>query len=715
MYRHSLVLFTALALGMSACSKGKKPPTVTNKPSNSSSSTSKATTACPAPLKLAELAEASADEAALVRSDYAAGEIGALCAKAMKTATKKLEAIAKLKPENRTFGNTVLALENAVADLNDQTNTLTFMKYVSTNAAQRDEAATCEEELSTYYVDISTRKELYDAVKDMKPAGAEQERLFADTITSFENNGLKLADDKRTEFIQLSKELADAEAKFSENYAADTTTVTFTKDELVGLPESAFNAFQKDADGNFIVTTKGPDYLMVMQNASLSESRKRMMVAYESRAGEENALLMEKAVSLRQKIAALMGYATWADYRTNTRMAKNADTVKNFLTDLRTKMEPKLNSDLATLLQHKQKLDAAATALDAWDIRYLEYQYRKDNLKLDNQKIRKYFPSEQVVKGMFEVYSNLLCVDYQEVDTLTTTEAVWNPDVKLYRIYDRRTAKLIGHFYADFYPRAKKYSHAAAFTLRSGRLDYTGSYNYPFSSIVANFTPPSADGKTPSLLTHSEVETVFHEFGHIMHQTLTRAPFASLSGTSVSRDFVEAPSQMLENWVWDKDVLKVISGHYETKEKLPDTLLASMLQARDFNQGYLNMRQLFFGIFDLNLHTVAGEHKVTAEYNKLFEEMFGMPFPENTNSPASFGHLMGGYDAGYYGYMWSDVYASDMFSVFEEKGLLNSEVGGRYREIILEKGKMMDHYEQLKAFLGREPNSARFLKNLGLN
>jgi thimet oligopeptidase len=237
-------------------------------------------------------------------------------------------------------------------------------------------------------------------------------------------------------------------------------------------------------------------------------------------------------------------------------------------------------------------------------------------------------------------------------------------------------------------------------------------YSVPVSSIVCNFTPPV--GAKPSLLLHDEVETLFHEFGHIMHQTLTRAPYASLAGTSVSQDFVEAPSQMLENWVWDKALLKKISKHYSTGEALPDDLIQKMLDSKRYMMGYSYTRQLLFGLFDMTIHQANGPVDVTKVYNDLFKEMVGIDHVEGAHFPATFGHLMGGYDAGYYGYLWSEVYAQDMFSRFEKEGLVNSKTGGDYRRLILEKGNMEDALSLITQFLGREPNTEAFYKKLGI-
>jgi thimet oligopeptidase len=389
-------------------------------------------------------------------------------------------------------------------------------------------------------------------------------------------------------------------------------------------------------------------------------------------------------------------------------MAQSTKTVESFLNGLKGKLSQRNQADLAQLLKYKKQLDPKAQNVDAWDLTYLAYQLKKRDFDLDEEKIREYFPADFVMKEMFGVYSEILSVKYEKVDGADA----WAPDVTIYRILDSKTNELIAYFHADFTPREGKYGHAAAFTLRSGRMK-EGKYVTPISSIVANFNPP-ANGK-PSLLSHGEVETLFHEFGHIMHQTLTKAPYASMSGSSVKRDFVEAPSQMLENWVWKQPILNRLSGHYsDTSKKLPPELLNRMLAARDFNLGYGYMRQLMFGFFDFQIHTAQGEVDVTKVHDNLFEGLFKVKAIEGGRFPAGFGHMMGGYDAGYYGYLWSEVYAEDMFTRFAPGKLLDPKIGMQYRVSILEKGNMKEPMEMLREFLGREPNSKAFFKRLGL-
>ncbi len=646
----------------------------------------------------------------LVRSDFAVNEVSKLCELAIQNTKLKLDAIAAIPANDRKFENTMLAYENVMADFMDEVYPLTFMGYVSTNEEISAEGSTCEEKVGQFGVEVGTRKDIYVALKDQAGRNENEKRLLSETLKSFESNGLMLSDEKLEQFKKLKTELATLESQFSTNLNGDNSSVELTEKELEGVPVDYISRLKKTADGKFIVTTRSSDYSVFLPNAKDSEARHKWLFAYFNRQADVNTKLLERAISLRSQIGKLMGYQTWADYRIHGRMATDGKTVLTFLNSLKDKLATKNAADLGQLLKMKQESDPSATKLEAWDINYFSNQLKKRDYDLDVEKIREYFPTEIVISGMFEVYSKLLSVNYTEIKDAQ----VWSPDVKLYKIEDKKSGQLLGFFYTDFIPRAGKYGHAAAFPLISGRMMSTGEYSYPVAAVVANLNPP-ADGK-PSLLSHDDVETVFHEFGHIMHQTLTRAPFASLSGSSVAQDFVEAPSQMLENWVWDEQILKIISGHYlDHSKKLPPEILAKMLAAKDFNQGYFYTRQLLFALLDMNYHTSNEPVDSAAVFDSLSKQILGVDAMPGAHFAASFGHLMGGYDAGYYGYLWSEVYATDMFERFNKDGLLNSDTGSQYRSIILESGNMTDAIALLKSFLGREPNADAFYKKLKIN
>ncbi len=643
----------------------------------------------------------------LIQSNYAAGDLTRLCDAAIQRADEQLNQIAHIPLLERNVRNTLLAFEKVNADFSDAVAPLTFMGYVSTQPEVSQEGSECEQKVSQYMVSIFTRKDLYLILKDQKDLNRLEAKLLRETLNDFEDNGLKLSDERLKQMRELKQILAQVESKFSTHLNHDQSTVEFKATELEGVPQSFIDGLKKTHDNQYTVTTKEPDYIRVMENASCSETRRRMLEAFENKSARENTQLLEEAIIIRQKIAAVMGYKNWADYQMHTRMAKDSDTVLKFLHGLKEKLSLRSKSDLANLLKIKQATEPTATEINPWDIRYFSNQLKKRDLNLDDEQIREYFPADTVVSGLFEIYSKLLSVKFIE----EKNAEVWAPGVQLFQIRNSQGDDLIGYFYMDFIPRPGKYGHAAAFSLISGRMLSDGTYSHPISAIVANFSSPEK-GK-PSLLKHEEVTTLFHEFGHIMHQTLTKSPFASLSGSNVDQDFVEAPSQMLENWAFSSEVLGALSGHYQDHScKLPEPLLKKIIEARDFNQGYFYTRQLLLALLDMTYHTQSGPVDTIQIYQKLYKELLGIDSLETGHFPASFGHLMGGYDAGYYGYLWSEVYAEDMFTRFQKEGLLNSDVGQHYRKFVLEQGKMMDAFDILRQFLGREPNTDAFYKRL---
>lgn len=649
----------------------------------------------------------SREASELIRSNYRPGEITSLCQEAISRSAQRLKAVARLKPAGKPDASPLLAYEEVKADFDDQVQPLIFMAYVATDESLRKEGSACEEEVGKFVVDIRSRRDLYEGIKNSFPGNPQEKRLQTMLLKEFERNGLGLEDAKLQKVKELKQRLAVLESQFAAHLAGDVSTVAFDKDELEGVPEDVVRGFKASANGKLLATTKFTDYNRVMQTAVKDETRRRMLLAYQNRAAEKNVKLLEEAIAVRQEVAELVGDKSWAEHRTRGRMAQNPETVLKFLNDLKAKLADRNRGDLAALLRYKKEMDPTAVRIQAWDMLFLECQLKKRNYDLDEEKIRQYFPASVVIQGLLEVYSSLLGVKYAEVAGADT----WAPDVKLYRITDARDGRIIGYFYTDFFPREGKYEHAGAFPLISGRILSDGSYSHPIASIVANFTPPS-DGK-PSLLSHREVEIVFHEFGHIMHQTLTRAPYASLSGSNVAQDWVEAPSQMLENWVWSPEILKLISGHYlNPAEKLPDQLLVKMLEARDFNKGVFYTRQLHFALLDMAYHTSSGPVDTTRLFERLHREITGVEAIPGGHFQAGFGHLMGGYDAAYYGYLWSDVYAADMFTRFQSAGMLDPKAGADYRRIILEKGNMVDGQELLKEFLGRDLSSEAFFQKL---
>ena len=649
-----------------------------------------------------------------LRFDQSPAELSRDCSDLKKRAEASLQQIASLPPTARTFDNTVWAFDRAIFDLSDLSSADAFLKQVSVSSAVRDAGNDCEILLSQFGVDVFSREDLYKALKDYaakkEPLKGEDARLLEKTLLDFRRSGLELPAKTRDEVREIRKRLAELESGFGKNINESDDYALFSQAQLDGVPADAVAKLERVGD-KYKVGVDYPTYFPFMDNARDPSARRALEAKFNDRAARKNLSIFAEALALRLKAARLLGYKTHADYAEELNMAKGPDAVNAFLARLRGRLKPLGLEEREVLIALKRAMEGRSSdgVLRAWDWRYYDNLLRKTKYDVDSEKVREYFPADLVVEQMLAVYQKLLAVKFREIPGGLT----WNPEAKLFEITDASGGAPIGYFYMDLYPREGKYKHAAAFQLVTGRLGTDGAYQKPVAAIVANLNKPSA--AKPSLLDHKEVETLFHEFGHIMHQTLTKAKYGRFSGANVARDFVEAPSQMLENWVWDPEVLQSLSGHYrDHSKKLPKELLDKMLAAKNADIGLITLRQLLFGTVDMAYHGPRTPSDTTKTYARFASDVSLIPTSDGTHPEASFGHLMSGYDAGYYGYLWSKVYAQDMFSVFKAQGVMNPLIGRRYREEILERGSSRDEMDSLKAFLGREPNENAFLESVGL-
>ncbi len=624
---------------------------------------------------------------------------------------KKYAEIKKISTEERTFENTIYAIEASDYDVIDSMYSIELLMNVSPKERVRKAAQKAMNILERKLVDIEFDEGLYRAVKEYskkkEKLSGEDKKLFEDMLLSYKRMGFELSNEKRKELKKNIKRLNKLSSDFSNNINEYKDSITVTKDELAGLPENYIKGLKKDKKGKYVITLDYPDFVPFVENAESAPGRKELIDKNLQKGGKKNMKLLSEILELRRQNAKLLGYDTHADFKTETRTAKSAKKALSFILGLMGKIKKGTAVDMSQLTDIKRRFLGISNAkLEYYDIAYYINQLQKEKFDVDSEKVREYFPVETVKKGTFEIYSKLLSVQFQKLNGYS----LWHKDVELYAVKDG-DGQIISYFLLDLYPRENKYGHACVSTLIQGRKkQFKDEYVAPMACMLANFSKPS---KTyPSLLSHGEVETFFHEFGHIMHDILTTAKYASQSGASVAWDFVEAPSQMLENWVWDKKMLNILSEHYKTKKNLPKSMLDNMLKAKYHMVYYSTMRQLVFALFDLTIHTKNIKNS-SRLYNKLNKKHIGITLPKENIFPAGFGHLMG-YDGGYYGYMWSKVFASDMFTKFQKNGLLDKKTGDRYKEWILEKGSSMDEMELLEKFLGRKPNNKAFLKEIGL-
>jgi thimet oligopeptidase len=641
-------------------------------------------------------------------------------AEAQRATVEKVEAIVAevvaVPAGERTFANTLLRLEAASDIIERAHGRYGFMSYVAEDAAVREAADALREALEKYQIELSFREDLYIAVTDYaetdeaQSLGGEDQRLLEHTLRDYRRDGFGLPPEQRQRVRDLKERLVELSVTFQRNIDTWDDGLWLTRDQLAGLPDSYIESLRtQEGDGatHFRVSLDYPEMYPFLDNAESEELRRDLLHKNYLKGGGENVRVLEETIAIRDELARVLGYESWAAYVLELRMAKQPAAVHDFVSDLRRRVQPKLQDDMAGLQEAKREHTGdPAAKLELWDWRFYHNYLLKTRFAVDDFEVAKYFPLGTVLTGLFETTERLLGVRFEPVEPANA----WHPDVPLYRVRDAGDSAEIAFFYMDLFPRPNKYGHAAAFTLVGGRRLPDGSYQTPVSCIVANFTKPTAT--QPSLLRHSEVVTLWHEFGHILHQVLTETERLEFSGTRTETDFVEAPSQMLEHWVWDQEVLSSFSRHVDTGEPLPDDLLGSLLAAKNLDSGLFVMRQLYFAELDMAYHS-PGPGKDTTAIAADLHAISGFPAPEHTHWQSGFGHLFG-YDAGYYGYKWSEVFADDMFTRFGNGRLLDPELGREYRRTVLARGASVDGDVLVRDFLGREPSSNAFLRNIGV-
>lgn len=615
--------------------------------------------------------------------------------------------------EERTFENTLRPLDRIADILDHATTDFTFMGYVHPDKEVRTAAKEAEEKVSKWGSEIYFRDDLNAAVKayaETPEAGSlegEHKRLLEFVLRDLRRAGHDLDAETRARVKELTQRSIELGVRFQQNIDEWEDWILVSREDLEGLPDAYIDGLDVDEEsGKYKVTIAYPDLIPFLENSPRRDLREQLRFKFNSVAVEENRKILEEALEIRQEIAEAFGLPTWAHHRLETRMAKTPERVKEMYDELFEPLSSAADKELeavSTLLE----ADTGDDQVQQWDWSYYDTVQRKTDYGVDNFEVAKYFPLPQVLEGMLELTSEMFGITFEEIEEFDA----WHPDVQMFAIRDNESGEEISRFYLDLFPREGKYGHAAEFPLIRSRVLEDGSYQNPLCAMVANFTKPTKD--SPSLLQHSEVETFFHEFGHVLHQNLGRTELATFSGTQTERDFVEAPSQIMQHWIWRPDVLKRFARHYETGEPIPTDLVDQLVAARNLNKAMFQLRQMMYGWWDQEIHS--GPDRDLDEIYAKGSEISKLPPHEGTFALASFGHIMGGYDASYYGYMWAEVFGDDMFSRFEKEGVTNPEVGRAYREAVLSKGGSLDANEMLVDFLGREPSNEAFLKKLGIS
>jgi len=623
--------------------------------------------------------------------------------------------IIQIASTERTYENTLVRIDDIYSVIESVWSPGYLMGSVHTSEKIRNEGLEASKKIENYITKLSLNEDLYNAVVAYVPTAEAKslkgfrKKYLDDLLLDYKRIGFTLSKDKREKVKAVLDVLTDLGLEFDKNIRAAQDTLFLDPKDLAGLPDN-YKKERLQNNGKYAIDMTYPSYVPFMDQAESDEAREALRFKFNNRARAENIGVLNDILRNRMKLVKLLGYNSYAEYRTEDRMARNPKNVWDFENDLKQQLREKAENDVAEMLTIKSvRLGKNTKTIHPWEAGFYENQVKLKKYNLDREEVRQYFEFNNVTEGLFTIYQQLFNVRFEKVQN----PSVWHEDVQMFSIYDKTTSALIGNFYLDMFPRANKYGHAAAFSVVMGKMTENG-YQKPATALVCNFPKPT--DFQPSLLTHENVETYFHEFGHLVHGVLTTSRLISYAGTSVARDFVEAPSQMLENWVWQKESLSLFAKHYETGEVIPEELLEKMIAAKNINSGTKALQQIFYGIYDFTLNDgfdPDGNKSTTDLIKELKNEITFYPYQEGTHQQASFGHL-NGYGAAYYGYKWSEVYAQDMFSVFEANGILNPDIGLKYRRIILEKGGTVDPYELVKEFLGREPYSEAFLRSMGI-
>ena len=641
---------------------------------------------------------------------------------AMKDAIAKantaLDQIGSQDLSKVTFKSTVIALDDVTYQASLAANKATIIKETNINPAMRTAAENAVKTFEDWAVGIDYREDVYKAIKafaDTHPKlSGEDEKLFKETLRDYRRAGLDLPPDQRKEVEELRKELSRLGTDFDSNIVKANAPVMFTKADLDGLPQSFFNSpgIKTGDDVYTVMANVTWQFDTVEENAKTEATRKQLYLVRETLA-KKNVSVLNQMLALRNKIALRLGYKSWDDYQTEVKMAKTGANAEKYINDLVAGIQPKFDNEVAEM----QKMKAAETndpnaKIMVWDWRYYNNQRNKQKYAVDKEALRAYFPFQKVLDGMFNIYQNIFGLKFEKI----AAPYKWVDDLQLYLVTDSATGEPLGMFYLDMFPREGKFNHFAQFDIISGKLLPDGKYQRPTVALLCNFPPPTGDA--PSLMTHQDVETLFHEFGHALHSIVTRAKYGRFAGTHVPGDFVEAPSQMLQNWVWDKKVLDTFAADYhDPSKKIPADVVKKLNDAKLANAGVFYRRQFAFASLDLALHDPHPEdmpYDSVAISNPILEKVF-LPIDRSTTFVSYFGHL-NGYDAGYYGYAWADAIAADMATVFEKArdGYLDKQAGMKLRREIYEPGDSRDVNQSIEKFLGRKQSVEPFLKKIGI-
>src|SRR5690554_145175 len=644
---------------------------------------------------------------------------------AIEKARKEIDAITS-NSEKPNFINTIEALDFSGEELDRISSIFFNLNSAETNEEIQKIAQEVSPLLSEFSNDVTLNEELFERVKavykekDSLDLTTEQKTLLDKKYKAFSRNGANLPEDKKQQLREIDKELSKLKLKFGENVLAETNKFEMlitNEDDLSGLPEGAKEAAQQLAESKgkegWLITLDYPSYIPFMTYADNRDLRKKLAIASSAKAFKnddlDNQKIVLQIVKLRHERANLLGYKTHAHFVLEERMAKTPEKVEDFLNELLEKAKPAALKEYDELKDFAKELDSI-DLLQKWDGSYYAEKLKQKRFDLDDEKLKPYFKLENVIQGVFTISEKLYGLHFEQISNIDK----YHEDVLTYKVTNDK-GELVSIFYADFFPRSGK-RNGAWMTSYKPQYVKNGENSRPHISIVCNFTKPTKS--KPSLLTFNEVTTLFHEFGHALHGMLANTTYPSISGTSVFWDFVELPSQVLENWCYEKEALELFATHYQTGEVIPMDLIEKIKASSTFHEGMQTLRQLSFGLLDMSWHGTDSPEKITsvkAHEVEAFENTKLYPDVAENCMSTSFSHIFqGGYSSGYYSYKWAEVLDADAFELFKEKGIFNKEVATKFKEHVLSQGGTEDPMVLYKRFRGHEPQPEALLKRAGL-
>lgn len=627
----------------------------------------------------------------------------------IKLSDEKIKKIIAANPQ--TIQNVLVATDDLFYEVADLSMKIGLIQSTFSDEKIREIAYSEGEKLSVYGSKIGFNESLYKTLKKFSLAKNivltdSQKKFINEGVISFEKNGMKLSESERKQLEEINKKLIQFGNEFDKNIAESKDSLVFNEAELKGIDAETLQSWKRP-NGKYVVNVNGPNSILISENADNSNTRKLFGEHYNNRAYPQNIVVLDSLLYYRNLYAKKLGFSSYAAYALVDKMAAKPENVWKFENDLIKKLTPLVTEEVQTLKAFKKEINPSESdIINGWDFYYYSKKLLNAKYQLDKDEVKTYFEMNNTLAGMFQVYESLLGIQIKSVSNMP----VWDAKVKTYEIWS--DGKKMGSFYLDLFPRPNKYTHFACFPM-SQYLKKGAVETLPQAALVCNF--PEGMANEPSLLPHSDVITMFHEFGHLVHWLLGHPAIASQHSFAVKGDFTEAPSQFLENWCWEYDALKLFAKNYKTGEVLPKSLFDKMKQTQLVNVGSHYIRQIYLGLTDFTYEDKYEETKQKGllEVYKELSALNQLPFNDNEHMICSFGHL-NGYAANYYGYLWSKVYAEDMFSVFKKNGVMDAATGINYRKEVLEKGSTVEEINMVEKFLGRKPNSDAFLESLGI-